>query len=219
MDSNDPSAHTPATSRKPSTVRMVIRARIEPDPIPEVPREEWNFKAIVLAVILLLALLTGAWFGVRAFYASRTAIEPMPVPVPANDASPPSAEPMDAAPPLTEAPPPPGAGDTATTSPSVVPTIAITKVQPDVSQRALDTIRGTVRVAIEVTIDGDGNVIATNTTNPGPSRYFERASRTAAEKWQFNTSDSVEPRTILLRFHYTRRGVETFAEEPSDSQQ
>jgi TonB family protein len=64
-----------------------------------------------------------------------------------------------------------------------------------------------VRVAIRVTIDKQGLVIAATPHEPGPSRYFERLSLEASRKWTFKPTSTDEPRTALLRFHFTRNGT------------
>lgn len=242
MQSNDRPPSESQASDTPSTVRMVIRARIEPEPIPEVPLEEWNVKAIVLAAAALVVVLVAGWFGVRALMrdddtaptdASVTLRGEDPVVPPLPSAGEGRSEQSDELTAANQAPtsePPElrnqGSGqltspdasypappiDASVASPDDDAIEAVTQVQPEVSQKALDTIRGTVRVAIEVTIDRNGDVLATQATIPGPSRYFERASHAAAEKWKFTPSSSDTPRTMLLRFHYTRGGVETLIE-------
>jgi TonB family protein len=222
VQSNDrPPSESHASDTAP-TVRMVIRARIEPEPIPEVPQEEWNIKAIVLAAAAFVALLIAGWFGIRALMKDDGAASKDPSIAPHTErfATPPStadvtSEPQDARGEQIESPdisPPTPRIDASAAVPRDDTPEAVTQVRPEVSQNALNTIRGTVRVAIEVTIDRNGNVMATRAAVPGPSRYFERASHAAAEKWQFTPSNSDVPRTMLLRFHYTRGGVEILTE-------
>jgi TonB family protein len=79
-------------------------------------------------------------------------------------------------------------------------------VIPDVSKSALDTIRGTIRVAVRVKIDKQGTVIGTITEERGPSRYFERHAVDASKKWTF-TPAKVDERTMLLKFNFTRFGA------------
>jgi hypothetical protein len=67
---------------------------------------------------------------------------------------------------------------------------------------------------MRVTIDRDGKVTAVSTAAPGPSRYFERLSREAAHEWLFSPSATQDERTLLIRFHYTRDGVNAFVEAP-----
>ena len=73
------------------------------------------------------------------------------------------------------------------------------------------TITGTVRVSIRVTLDNEGAVVDATAANPGPSRYFERLSLAASKKWTFTPANSDEPRTMLVKFNYTRDGVAAYA--------
>lgn len=87
------------------------------------------------------------------------------------------------------------------------PSSAINEVTPTVPQSALNTISGTVRVLVRVTIDDAGAVVDATAADPGPSRYFERLSVNASKKWQFASADSPEPRSMLVKFNFTRDGV------------
>ena len=58
-----------------------------------------------------------------------------------------------------------------------------------------------------MTLDREGRVVATDTVESGPSRYFERLSVDAAKKWTFTPADSDAPRTLLLRFYFKRTGT------------
>ena len=62
-------------------------------------------------------------------------------------------------------------------------------------------------MAIRVTIDAQGAVIAADSHEAGPSRYFERLSLDAARKWTFVPAATNEPRSALLRFHFTGSGT------------
>jgi len=90
----------------------------------------------------------------------------------------------------------------------------VDEVLPNPSSSALQTIRGTVRVAVRVTVDRQGRVIATASEEPGPSRYFERLSIAAARKWTFTPANGEGQRTMLLRFHFTRDGTTARAASP-----
>ncbi len=83
------------------------------------------------------------------------------------------------------------------------------QILPDAPQKALDTIRGVVRVAVRVHVDPTGNVSEATLDSPGPSQYFADLALKAARKWQFNSPDvgghSV-PSEWLIRFHFTPAG-------------
>ncbi len=96
--------------------------------------------------------------------------------------------------------------------PPEAPPSPLNEVIPNVPQSALDTIRGTVRVAVRVTIDQEGTVVSAASEIPGPSRYFERLSLEAARNWTFTPTKSPEQRAMLVRFFYTREGPTARAE-------
>lgn len=85
--------------------------------------------------------------------------------------------------------------------------LATLEVMPAVSQSALDTVRGTLRVVVRVSIDESGAVVAVASDEPGPSRYFERRSLDAASKWTFAPAQTDEPRSMRISFAITRSGV------------
>jgi TonB family protein len=74
-------------------------------------------------------------------------------------------------------------------------------VLPDIPQRSLDTIQGTVRVGIRVQVDSAGNVVDTAVDFEGPSRYFARLAEKAARRWKFAPSDNLE-REFILHFDF-----------------
>jgi hypothetical protein len=84
---------------------------------------------------------------------------------------------------------------------------ATVEVMPAVSQSALDTVRGTIRIVLHVSIDKAGAVAAVTPDEPGPSRYFERRSVDAASKWKFSPAQTDEPRSMRIVFAITRSGV------------
>jgi TonB family protein len=84
---------------------------------------------------------------------------------------------------------------------------AINEVLPKAPQSALDTIRGTVRVSVRVTVNKEGTVVDATPADGGPSRYFERISVAASRNWTFAPQASEEQRTMLLKFNFTRDGV------------
>jgi TonB family protein len=80
-------------------------------------------------------------------------------------------------------------------------------VIPDVPRSARETIRGTVRVSVRVTVDKEGTVLVATADDPGPSRYFERLATEASRKWKFAPTDSGEQRTMLVKFNFKRAGT------------
>jgi len=78
---------------------------------------------------------------------------------------------------------------------------------PDVPRHARATIRGLIKVAVRVTVDGSGNVVDETLENPGPSKYFARLATQAARKWKFAPADDQDSRRWLLRFEFSRGGA------------
>jgi TonB family protein len=87
---------------------------------------------------------------------------------------------------------------------------------PDVSQKALDTIRGKVRVSVKVNVDASGKVTDASFEAPGPSKYFSDAAIHAAKNWTFappSANGEKVPSEWLLRFEFASNGTETFSAE------
>jgi TonB family protein len=75
-------------------------------------------------------------------------------------------------------------------------------VLPDIPAKARNTIHGTVRVVVRVTVDSAGSV-AEATLEPGGSPYFGKLAVGAARRWQFAPAEGALPRTWILRFEIT----------------
>ncbi len=218
-------------SGRPSTFRLVIRAEIIPEKTPPSPvRQHSKRRTLVLAVGAVAVLALG-WAAITVFRADPASApvahdekSHLPVNVPAPDLG-------EAAPVVSDGPLPQPATSTAET-PSAA---ATTSIEPDSTQAqpvqspirdeqaalpepvnqivpepppsALQTIQGTVRVSIRVTVDTQGKVVAVTPVDAGPSRYFERLSMEASRKWTFAPADTQEQRKALLRFAFTRDGA------------
>jgi TonB family protein len=90
------------------------------------------------------------------------------------------------------------------------------KAMPDVSQKALETIRGKVRVSVKVNVDASGKVTNAAFEAPGPSKYFSDAAIHAAKNWTFappSSNGQKVPSEWLLRFEFAPAGTETFPAE------
>jgi TonB family protein len=88
-------------------------------------------------------------------------------------------------------------------------TDVIRRVIPDVSQSALDTIRGTVRVSIRVSVTPSGDVSEATVDSPGPSRYFAKLAQQAAQQWKFAPAPATAGDWIL-RFEFSNMGAKAF---------
>jgi len=102
------------------------------------------------------------------------------------------------------APPPvakPEREQTATATDSDV----LDRVIPNVPQKALDTIHGTVKISIRVQIDALGNVSDASFDTEGPSQYFANLAMKAARDWKFTPAGA--SRESILRFQITPAGT------------
>jgi TonB family protein len=86
----------------------------------------------------------------------------------------------------------------------------IRQVLPDVPKSASDTIWGTVRVAIRVSVDPSGNVTDATIESPGPSKYFARLALQAARKWKFAPMQGAASDWIV-RFGFRNDGTKASA--------
>lgn len=83
------------------------------------------------------------------------------------------------------------------------------RVMPNVPRDASDTIWGTVRVRVRVSVDPSGNVAGAQFDNAGPSKYFARLSMAAAREWKFRpprVNGSSVPSAWVIHFGYTKTG-------------
>ncbi|HYB62045.1 MAG TPA: TonB family protein [Methylomirabilota bacterium] len=93
---------------------------------------------------------------------------------------------------------------------SVAAVGVIDQVMPNVPQKARDTIQGTVRVGIKVTVDPSGNVTDATIDSPGPSKYFANLALQASRQWKFAPArDGSSDWT--LRFEFSADGTKAFA--------
>lgn len=182
---------TEAQTDTPSTDRLVIRIKLVSQEPALPPPRRFSRGAQLGIAGLVVAVLVG-WFGIGS-------LESDPPPPPAAIAKAPvAAEPASkpAKPVEPEVPQQPDA-----------PPSAINEIIPDVPQSALDTIRGTIRVIVRVTLDKQGTVVAATADEPGPSRYFERLSVQAAKKWTFTPAKLEDQRVMFVRFYFRRDGA------------
>jgi eukaryotic-like serine/threonine-protein kinase len=124
---------------------------------------------------------------------------------------PPIENPATSAPPQIAVPTPPAQAPKIP-EPKSASSGVVHQVLPDVPQKSLDTIRGTVRVGIKVSVDPSGKVTDATIQSPGPSTYFANLALDAAQKWKFAPSRS-GPSDWTLRFEFTPDGTQAFAEQ------
>jgi TonB family protein len=78
---------------------------------------------------------------------------------------------------------------------------------PDLSHRARESIRGIIKIAVRVSVDRSGNVVAAALDGRASSKYFARTAMDAAKKWKFSPAADPASRTWLLHFELTRSGT------------
>ena len=84
------------------------------------------------------------------------------------------------------------------------------QVVPEVPKSARETIHGTVRVGVRISVDSAGNVTEAELDPAGPSKYFAQLALEAAQQWRFEPP-KVEGRNVLsdwlLHFQFTGQGT------------
>ena len=172
----------PAAAAPPAateTVSAAARRRLDSLGNPQA----WLIPAVAVGLVLL-----AFWAGSRMLRSHADSVRPAAIPTTSQQ---------------TSAPPAAPASPTAQSAASPV----LHEEIPAVSRGAHDSIRGQIKVAVRVTVDRAGNVIAENLEVRGSSRYFARLASEAAKKWKFAPSDSPSPREWLLQFEFSRDGV------------
>lgn len=158
----------------------------------------------------------------RAQASKRLAATPAPAaPRPERVVSSPQVSAKQVPPTIPAAAPLPSAaasGAPASSTGELVSGRVVQRVTPDVPRQASNTIWGTVRVAVRVSVDALGNVTQAELQTAGPSRYFARLSVEAARQWRFaapTENGHAVSSVWLLHFGYRRDGT---AIDPSQIQ-
>jgi TonB family protein len=93
---------------------------------------------------------------------------------------------------------------------AALPTVIHQEI-PEVPRSARESVRGVIKVAVRVSVDRSGNVVAATLEHRASSRYFDRAATDAATKWKFTAAPDSTARTWLLHFEFTRAGATAHA--------
>jgi TonB family protein len=84
------------------------------------------------------------------------------------------------------------------------------QVMPEVSNSALRSVQGRLKIRIKLTVDSSGNVVLAKFDSRGPSKYFAERTLEAARQWKFKPPQ-VDGRGVpsewILRFEFTRSGA------------
>jgi TonB family protein len=185
-----------------------------------------KYLAVAIAVVVALAVVLGiAKFSKHSAPArpeSEIASQPAPV-QPAPEAAPEKAEAINPATKDNESKP--AAAEAASPPPSpqsemaekpageIVRSEVLHQVVPDVPQQASNTISGTVKVNVRISVDPSGNVAEASLDLPGPSKYFANLALQAARQWTFTPAKANGQGVSsewVLRFEFTRAGAKVF---------
>jgi TonB family protein len=90
------------------------------------------------------------------------------------------------------------------------------QVMPEVSQSALNTVQGRLRVSVQVSVDASGSVTQAKFVSAGPSAYFASRALAAANHWKFNppkVNGQAAASEWVLRFQFRKESVEVSSAE------
>jgi len=238
--SHDPTARPTAAElntefrRTPETPAVTaarpVACETRPALPPEPPRAGRG--GAPLAAAVLTALFVLGWAALRVFHGPAGAqpasgAATVSAPQPAAPAAPPPSAPLHAAA-APQAAVPGRGGSSRASRPSAarsaahapvqseqLPAEAVTSVlheqTPAIPRSALSTIRGRIKVAVLVMVDGQGKVFDALLENPGASSYFARQAKEAARQWRFVPANEQDSRKWLLGFEFTRAGTTVHA--------
>ncbi len=186
----------PAPAPQPPAAPKPVAARA-PSPIPHVPASPKSNRSVfpLIAIAVVLAALIG-YFVTRKPHADASASQPATAETPS---------PANAAQASSSISSPPAATSTRSGKGQV-----IHRGTADVPAAARNTIHGTVRVNVRVSVDPAGNVTATALENHGPSRYFADLARKSAAGWKFappQVDGKNAPSEWVLKYEFRRGGT------------
>jgi hypothetical protein len=147
------------------------------------PQPRWLVPTAAVGLVLL-----AVWGGSRMLRSHAGPVRPIPDSIASEQTSAPAA-----------------AQSSVTAQSATSPVVH--EEMPAVSHSARDSIRGQIKVAVRVTVDRAGNVVAENLEVHGSSRYFARLATEAAREWTFAPSDTQSAREWLVEFEFSRNGV------------
>jgi serine/threonine protein kinase len=152
---------------------------------------------LVSAITLGLITLSAVWTGVHLFH-TRTNVRQ-------------SASIAPQSPPAIS--PPAAVENPQASIAASLPTVLHQEI-PDISLNARESIRGVIKIAVRVSVDRSGNVVAATLDTRASSRHFARAALDAAKKWKFSEAADQASRVWLLDFEFSRAGTTAHAAAP-----
>ena len=173
-----------------------IPAPPEPAPAPA-SSNRGKIVVISIAVVAVLVVVLGLVFFRSSQGSSQTPAPTSPVaqstPKPAATSSPGPVAPAAAAP-------------TQSSDGAVMH-----QVLPDIPKGAMNTITGTIKVAVKVQVDPSGKVTSATYKMAGHGQYFANHAVKAAQGWTFappQSNGQPQPSTWLLQFRFKRSGIQ-----------
>jgi len=189
-----PMTPQPAVVKAPTVLKAPTQTTPPQNSSP--PRESSSkARMLVPAIAVGLIVLVAIWAVMRPFQQPNTQLA---VPSSPQTSSQPAAS-QPAASPLA-------ASRNSTSSVSAAGAVLHQEI-PVVSRSARDSIHGQIKVAVLVTVDRSGNVVAETLENRGASKYFAHLATESAKKWRFAPANNQDPRQWLLQFEFTRAGA------------
>ncbi len=94
----------------------------------------------------------------------------------------------------------------------------VARVMPDVPEQAMQTIHGTVRFSVRLTVDAEGAVSGASIDQAGTSPYFLPFGLNAARQWRFAPAYAggrAVPSTWVLHFALRQSGTQVLPQEVS----
>lgn len=183
---------------RPVTVVRSVPAPLERAPVAESQTRRPMWIAAALVVIVLGIIL--AVFHSRSNETSETTTTNQPT-TETNLAPPVStAKPVESSKPVEVTPKPHASSGE-----------VVRQVLPDVPRSAQNTIRGTIKVVVQVDVDSSGKVTSAKFKSRGSSRYFAERALKAAQRWEFSAPESAGQPTSsawLLQFRFNRKSIQ-----------
>jgi len=182
--------------------RKIVEAKTVESKVvePHTPRE--NPRRWILVPIVIAAIGLAIWIGSR--FISHAPEIPAGQTAPATEAPGPAATPAPA--PFSEQP----------AKRAAAPGSVLHQVLPEVPRSAQNTITGTLKVIVQVSVDPSGNVSQAKLVSAGPSKYFADHALAAARSWKFNPPQLDGQATTsewVLRFQFKRTSVQVVPAE------
>jgi TonB family protein len=205
----------PATAVPQAQAEPRQPAAAAPDFKTTFTRPGYLLPAVALG-LLLVAMLAGPKLLTRHMEAQPTPAAREPAhakPQPKSETPPPetATQPKQPLPPPVEAPPASAAAQPV--QPAKEKSLSRTakgevfeQALPEISEKARDSIVGTVRVGVRVQVDPAGHVTGATLDSPGPSKFFAAKALAVTPHWKF-IPPSVGGRSVpsewILRFYFS----------------